>query len=128
MGRELTAHRVNGCNDTLRVEVRDEPGPGGAPHEYAIVNADPSSESFGPDEVIVALKFQNGPIKEAGVNGITHETLFAVLEDRLAGFQSGKFVCDENAAALMHTRAAMAALKRRTEARLARGVEGTHTV
>jgi len=128
MGRELTAHRVNGCNDGIRVVATDEPGPGGACHEYAVTNLDGSSESFGVGETIADLRFQNGPIKEVGVNGLTHEVLLAIVEDRLAGFQSGKFACDENGEALATVRVAQAALKRRTEARLARGVEGTHTV
>ena len=37
------------------------------------------------------IRFQNGPIAEAGVNGLTHEALLAVLEDRLVGFQSGPY-------------------------------------
>jgi hypothetical protein len=128
MGRELTAHKVNKCNDGLQVMATDEPGPGGACHEYSVTNLDGSSESFGIGETVADIKFQNGPIPKVGVNGLTNEVLLTIVEDRLAGFQSGPFVCDENAAALMHTRAALTALKRRTEARLARGVEGTHTV
>ena len=135
MGRELTAHRVNGCNEALRVEVLDEPGPGGASHLYHVTGfnsgtnpSDPWTARHGQPAEHSTILFQNGPIPEKGANGLTHEVLLAIVEDRLAGFQSGKFACDENGEALAAVRVAQAALKRRTEARLARGVEGTHTV
>ena len=68
--------------------------------------------------------FQNGPIKEQGINGVTQEILLAIVEHRLACFQSGPFASAYNAEALNHVGQALAALKRRTEDRLARGVEG----
>lgn len=114
--RELTSHRVNGCNENLRVTVEDEPGQGGACHCYYIAGPD-----FG-----TWIRFQNGPIKEVGTNGLTHESLLAILEDRLVGFQAGPYACNANAEALAHIQAAQATLKARTAERLARGVEGTH--
>jgi hypothetical protein len=33
--------------------------------------------------------FQNGPIAEVGVNGVTHEVLLAIVADRLRSFQKG---------------------------------------
>lgn len=132
--REITTHKVNGCNDALRVTVHDEPGCGGACHHYQITGYDPDTNPSDTDHAFEALPngvvvlFQNGPIKEVGTNGVTHETLLAILEDRLAGFQAGPYACAENAEALDHIRAAQSILKRRTEARLARGVEGTHKV
>jgi hypothetical protein len=133
MLRELTSHKVNGCNEDLVIEVIDEPGSGGANHDYAIsflderygYNRSPISERHGRNCIIA---FQNGPIKEAGVNGITHEALLAIIEDRLVGFQSGPYACADNAEALDHIRGAMECLQRRTKARVARGVEGTHAV
>lgn len=71
------------------------------------------------------IGFQNGPIKEEGYNGISQEALFAVIIDRLEGFQSGKFACRENAVALTHTETALLWLAKRTMDRLARSVEGT---
>lgn len=117
--REITSHKVNGCNGELTVMAIDEPGCGGANHAYEIT---------GFANGICQLHFQNGPIKEAGVNGITHEVLLAILIDRMEGFQSGKFKCEENAVALEFLQGAQRVLKRRTEKRLSRGVEGTHTV
>lgn len=72
------------------------------------------------------LLFQNGPIPEAGVNGITHEALLEVLIDRLNGFQSGPFACQANADCLNHLKAAQEILLNRTRERMARGVEGSH--
>ena len=72
------------------------------------------------------LHFQNGPIKEAGFNGISVEALLAIVEDRLLGFQSGVFNCRENAVALTKIQEAMMWLQKRTRDRLARGVEGTN--
>lgn len=71
------------------------------------------------------VAFQNGPIKEEGYNGLTQEALFAIIIDRLDGFQSGKFACRENAVALTHTESALLWLTKRTLDRLARNVEGT---
>ena len=118
--RELTSHKVNGCNDQISVFVLDEPGCGGACHEYQI-----ASDKIGSG-FCFEIRFQNGPIKDAGVNGLTHEALLAVLEDRLVGFQAGPYATADNAEALDHIRGAMECLHRRTKERLARGVEGTH--
>ena len=119
--RELTNHIVPGdsANHQIRVTVMDEPGSGGANHHY-MIDTEKSESAF------ASLFFQNGPIKEAGVNGVTHEALLAVLIDRLYGFQSGPFACEDNAEALRCLKQAMHCLQRRTEARIARGVEGTH--
>ena len=77
---------------------------------------------------MVTLAFQNGPIGEAGVNGITHEALLAVLIDRLRGFQGGPFRSDHNSMVLSHLSAALGALNERTRERQERGVEGTNQV
>lgn len=127
MRRELTDHMVNPANEKLRIEVLDGAGSGGASHSYRIDGYDPSTntEFFG-EYRMTELLFQNGPIPDVGVNGITHEALLAVLIDRLRAFQSGPFACRENALALTKLEQAMHWLHHRTRARLARGVEGTH--
>ena len=160
--RELTSHKVNGCNDALTVEVLDEPVQGNACHRYAMVLPDldalakaaysrygsvtdfknyqglPMPEWDALTDKIraawrmatgkILIEFQNGPINVVGTNGVTHEALLTIIEDRLVGFQSGPYACADNAEALAHIRGAMECLQRRTKARLARGVEGTHTV
>jgi hypothetical protein len=122
--RTITDHIVSGDQAVqLKINVIDEPGQGGANHEYAISWAGPTAD--GPDDFIV-VKFQNGPIKEFGVNGITQEALLAIGIDRLRSFQAGPFSCRENAIALTHIEEALMWLQRRTVARIKRGVEGTN--
>jgi len=122
--RKLSDHKVNECNETLEISVLDEPGSGGASHAYEIrhTEADPS-KSF-----VYWINFQKGPIKESGVNGITQEALLAICADRLRCFQAGLFASRENAVALTHIETAQMWLQKRTRDRLARGVEGTHTI
>jgi hypothetical protein len=119
MPRELTSHKVNGVNDAIAIRVMDQPGPGGACHHY---------EVEATDNPPIHIFFQNGPVAEVMVNGITNEALLAIVEDRLEGFQRGKFACRENALALTKLQEAMMWLHKRTRDRVARGVEGTHTI
>lgn len=123
--RSLTGHKVNPANDKLTVAVMDEPGSGGACHVYEITGYMPAGNPF---PGITRIEFQNGPINEAGVNGLTHEALLAILIDRMEGFQAGPYSSPDNQEALDAMRTAQTALQRRTKARMARGVEGTHTV
>ena len=120
MPRELTSHKVNGLNEAIKIEAMDEPGSGGANHQYRVSYV---MEVTG--EVAFPVYFQNGPIGESGVNGISNEALLAIVEDRLKGFQDGQFRCRENALALTHLQEALFWLHHRTRERLARGVEGT---
>lgn len=128
MSREIHDHKVNGANELLSIHVTDEPGSGGANHAYDIrwpaSAPDALPEDCGPDHTLI--RFQKGPIKEAGINGVTHEALLAVVADRLKSFQAGPYACDDNAEALQAVEKAQECLQRRTKARLARGVEGTH--
>ncbi len=133
MTRNITDHIVNPANDKLTITVLDEPGQGGACHAYLIEGFDAAARhpaerfldlaAIGGNHVLL---FQNGPIAEVGVNGITHEALLAILIDRMRGFQSGPFACRENALALTKLEEAQQWLSSRTRARMARGVEGTH--
>lgn len=131
MPRELTGHKINVCNEAFKITVVDEPGAGGACHRYDITGFDASANPAATHEptaysfYTTNIVFQNGPIKEVGVNGITQEALLAIIEDRLMGFQSGPYACVENAMALEHVRKAMEVLKSRTERRVEQGVEGT---
>lgn len=124
--RTLTDHKLNGLNEALEITVLDEPGSGGASHHYAIkVNGlkSPMNAHLEGDTVLIA--FQNGPIQEAGINGISQEALLAIVIDRLRSFQAGQYGCRENAVALTNCEQAMMWLQKRTRDRLARGVEGT---
>lgn len=137
MNREITTHKVNGVNDGLKLTA-DERGHGNASHKYHVtteeypppVGGGMSSEDLRKAQSMLHavhdIRFQNGTIPEVGINGLTNEVLLAIVADRLEGFQSGPFKCQENQAALDAVIVAMGALKSRTEKRLARGVEGTH--
>ncbi len=113
--REITSHIVNPVNDKLKIEVIDEPGAGGANHEYRVSS---------PANTLCQISFQNGPINEHGVNGLTQEALLAIVADRLKSFQDGPFACFENGNALTAVIVAMDWLAKRTQARMDRGVEG----
>lgn len=115
--REIHDHKVNPANDTIEITVLDEPGAGGANHEYLVEV---------PKGLVTRISFQNGPIAEKGVNGVTQEALLAICVDRLRSFQAGPFACRENALALTKLEEAQHWLHARTLARMARGVEGTH--
>lgn len=131
--RNLTDHIVSGDQAVqLDIQVTDDPGAGGANHRYVIHgfsdDTNPSAKDWehaSGDRGLTVL-FQNGPIKEAGVNGITQEALLAIVIDRLRSFQAGPFSCRENAIALTHCEEALMWLQRRTVARIKRGVEGTN--
>lgn len=122
MHREITDHKVNPANDTLTVEAVDMPGAGGASHVYRITFHNAESRQFNRHAFI---EFQQGPINEYGVNGLTQEVLLAIVADRLRSFQAGQYACRENALALTKIEEAMHWLHARTRARMARGVEGT---
>ena len=126
--REITTHKVNGLNDALKIVATDDPGSGGANHAY-LIYADESKVILGDGVTVSAsINFQNGPIKEAGVNGLSNEALLAVVIDRLQCFQNGPFKCRENALALTKLEEAMHWLNNRTAIRQKRGVEGAHEV
>ena len=112
---------VDGSHRYTDVKCLPVIGPGGAHHNYEIVKKKDS-------EVLLRLSFQNGPIKESGVNGVMDENLIAIVIDRLKGFQSGKYASPYNHGALEHLEWALDELKERTIQRIKRGVEGTHEV
>lgn len=116
LGRVINDHKVNPANDRIDLYVMDEPGAGGACHEYEIRV---------PDHPTTRISFQNGPIAENGVNGLTQEVLLAIVMDRLRAFQRGPFSCRENALALTKLEEAQHWLFHRTRERMSRNVEGT---
>lgn len=117
--RRLTAHVINPMNEAIEIAVLDDPGAGGACHEYRV------SVLTKKGVVVTPVNFQNGPILESGINSnITQEVLLAIAQDRLAKFQAGPYACIENEEALGYVTAALEALHKRTLARVAQGVEG----
>lgn len=133
--RTINDHKINSANDTLTITVTDEPGAGGASHLYQVTGfntksnpSDPFTERHGQPAEHATVLFQNGPIAEVGVNGLTHEVLLAIVADRLRSFQKGPYSCKANACALTHIEEAQHWLQQRTIERMRRGVEGTHAV
>lgn len=124
--RILTDHKLNGLNDALEITVLDEPGQGGACHQYQIEFGNNDGEDrTGHSQRKTLISFQNGPILEAGVNGISGEALVTVVIDRLRSFQAGPYACRENAIALASLEEGLMWLQKRTRDRLVRGIEGT---
>ncbi len=115
--RQILDHIVRSSPFELLLSAADERGPGNANHEYIIHYPVPGPQPG-------SITFQNGPILEVGVNGLTNEVLLAIVIDRLRGFQAGDFACRENALALTQIETGLHWLQQRTIDRLRRGVEG----
>jgi len=111
-----------GMHRFTEVHVGDEPGPGGANHEYYISRTEDSD--IVPVGEFGNVKFQKGPVAEEGVNGGFMEDLLVIVVDRLEGFQAGDFACRENALALTKIQEALHWLNHRTADRIERNVEG----
>ena len=114
-----------GTKHFSKITTADEPGQGNARHKYYISKAD--GTDFLPVGEFGFIKFQKGPVKEAGINGCHQEDLLAIVIHRLQCFQSSEFACRENALALTKIEEAMHWLNHRTTDRKARGIEGTST-
>jgi hypothetical protein len=98
-----------------------------APHHFMVI----VSENLKPGELetmVGKIDFQEGPIKECGVNGVCNEDLINMVICRLEHFQRSEFACRENEMAIAKLEEALMWLRKRTTAREIRGVEGTHTV
>ena len=121
--RTITAHEVPNASPSGIVLTADErdANNGNTSHKYLC-----SWQESGEANLYEPIFFQEGPIKEVGINGITNELLLAIVIDRLEGFQSGPYACEENAAALASTKNALSMLQFRTMRRIERGVEGTY--
>jgi hypothetical protein len=94
----------------------------GVPNRFRVL-----SQEETPKE-LSEIKFQSGPIKESGINGVQNEDLIAMCISRLEAFQNSEFKCRENAVAITKLEEALMWLRKRTTDREIRGVEGTHTV
>lgn len=122
--RFLEEHKINPVNDLVTVTVIDGP----------MISRDPAGTSPAaplyqietPNGARVQLNFQNGPISEVGVNGVTNEALIVVVLDRMREFQKNpQFACRENALAITKLEEALHWLHARTLARMRKGIEGT---
>lgn len=96
-----------------------------APHTFLVTVHQESENPIG--EELASIHFQEGAIKEHGVNGIMNEDLIAMIICRLEHFNQSEFRCRENSMAITKLEEALLWLRKRTMGREKRGVEGTHT-
>ncbi len=118
---ESFKNKVDVSHKYTDVLTDDYIGPGNGHHHYLIVKKEDQS----PLQII---NFQDGPIGEAGINGVMDENFIAIVIDRLQGFQTGPYSSRYNAIAITKLEEALMWLQKRTRDREARGVEGTHKV
>ncbi|WP_088187555.1 hypothetical protein [Desulfosporosinus sp. FKA] len=91
-----------------------------APHHFTVCEVEKNHK------ILAKVDFQEGPIKECGVNGVCNEDLIAMVITRLEHFQKSEYACRDNSIAITKLEEAMLWLRKRTMAREKRGVEGTH--
>ena len=116
MNKLSTIQKREKLNEVCPIGVK---GPGGAYHDYAIVNAQ-------TQEILAAIEFQKGPRKDPEArHGALDSDLLEMVRDRLKAFQSGGYACEENAHALVHIEEALMWLNKRVEDRIERQVLGT---
>lgn len=82
-GEHLQSHKVNGCNSQIEIRVKDDPGVGNASHVYTLYCPNDDFNEELNASWMQEIHFQKGAIGEAGVNGVTHEALLAIIEHRL---------------------------------------------
>lgn len=100
-----------------------------APHRFIVTCAEAESMVEGGVKgykELAEIHFQEGPIKECGVNGVCNEDLIAMVICRLEHFQKSPYSCRENAIAITKLEEALLWLRKRTMGREKRGVEGTN--
>jgi len=99
-----------------------------APHHFKVFEVIPNNTKYVEPRVLAEINFQEGPIKECGVNGVANEDLINMVICRLEGFQKSEYACRENALAITKLEEALMWIRKRTVGRENRGVEGTHQV
>lgn len=95
-----------------------------APHTFKVFPTE-GLENLDEKSELVEIHFQEGPIKETGVNGVCNEDLIAMVIARLEGFQDSPYNCRDNEKAIEKLEEALMWLGKRTRGRINRGVEGT---
>ena len=96
---EILQRGTSNYTEIIRI---DNVGPGNAHHKYQVreVVTQEQAELPGLPAVFANIKFQKGPVKETGINGLHNKDLLNIVIDRLEGFQNGDFACEENYQAL----------------------------
>jgi len=116
INKGITTLRVDNNNvAAIHTLANAEQSPVPPGHSYVVEDTD--------GNVIAYLDFQNGPVKEAGVNGVTNEALLAILIHRTSVLNEN-FPSHLNEAAIKSMQVALNLFESRTRDRVARGVEG----
>ncbi|EXG01078.1 hypothetical protein J711_1567 [Acinetobacter baumannii 1552389] len=89
---------------------------------YYKISANPETQNAKDFEI--SLHFQDGPIPEHGVNGVTSEALLKVLIHRTKTLDK-KSPSELKKKAIIYMESALEEFNKRTAERRARGVEGT---
>lgn len=89
------------------------------PHHFQVFATDTG-------KLVGRVDFQEGPVKEHGLNGVRDVDVLQMLILRMQGFQTSPFACKETAVALRHLELALKQLNQRYAKRVARGVFGTN--
>ena len=112
LAEEVTVHKVEGDDSPLRLVRLGAKNHAGAHNAYTV-------------PFVGTVRFQDGNPLTEGYNGFTLEHLMAMCYDRLSGYQTGPFACDDNQEAAEHLARGIEALQRRTKDRIARQVKNT---
>jgi hypothetical protein len=91
-----------------------------SPHNYIIRGIE--------GNLLCGIHFQEGPVKEKGLNGIFMEDLIAICINRIDEFQRSEFMCRENEKARTKLEESLMWLRKRTLNRQKRGIQGTYEV
>lgn len=119
--RQIVSHHDgHGLNEKIVIDT-DQPDQSGAAHRYSVWIANPEQDGW----QVASVQFQQGPRNEPGSKpGVTEAVLYAILIDRLRGFQAGPYACEENADQLSLLEECLRRTKARADERARRGVLG----
>ncbi len=129
---EMRIQKQDNLNDVFIID--EEPGNGGAYHNYLVVKHGAATEDkeagtvlLDPNDILLQVGFQNGPRKAAdSIHGVLEGDLLEIVRNRLQSFQKGPFATEDNANALRHIEEALMWLNKRQADRKERGVLGTN--
>lgn len=100
-----------------------------APNHFEVVTVIDIDEDGGEQlETLAKIHFQEGPIKECGINGVANEDVLAMVIHRLEHFNRSGYSSRENDMAIAKLEEALLWLRKRTMGRESRGVEGTGVI
>lgn len=125
---EITSHKLSVVNNRLMIAALDDAGDGSI-HRYAVTGFDTSENPSAINrngtrrkQTALSILFQNGPVDEVGVNGVTLEALFAIAIDQLE-IQNAANPCSEFELALEHARESLKAIHDRTRDQIVGNIE-----